>query len=81
MQVFIALLAERIVDTAIETIWGPMTDYQKKKIKDMSRKIKNGNFSDKGFNSIFNIIRDYVTLEECQKGLVKTKAIKRFIIK
>ena len=70
-----------IVDTAIETIWGPMTDYQKKKIKDMSRKIKNGNFSDKGFNSIFNIIRDYVTLEECQKGLVKTKAIKRFIIK
>ena len=70
-----------IVDTAIETIWGPMTDYQKKKIKDMSRKIQNGNFSDKGFNSIFNIIRDYVTLEECQKGLVKTKAIKRFILK
>lgn len=72
---------EYIADTATEMIWGPLTDYQKNKLIEIAKKIKNGNYQDKTFCAIFSIIRDYVTLEETRKGLVKTKTINRFIVK
>lgn len=72
---------EYILDTASIMVWGPLSSNQKCKLDNIIAKIDEKKHDNKILDAIFNIIRDYVTLEEVQKGLVKTKVINRFIIK
>ena len=72
---------EYILDTANTMIWSQLTEPQKAKINSIIKKIKSGNFSDKRYLAILDVFTNYVTLEEAQKGLVRTKAINRFIVK
>lgn len=70
---------EYILDTATEMIWGPLTDSQKTRLNTLVKMTKDGKYGSKDLNEIFDVIRNYVTLEEAQKGLVKTRTIDRFI--
>ncbi len=70
---------EYILDTAATMIWGPLTDSQKVRLNTMVKMTKEGKYGSKDLNEIFDVIRNYVTLEEVQKGLVKTRTIDRFI--
>ena len=72
---------EYILDTANTMIWGPLTEPQKLKLNSIIKKIKNGNFSDKRYLAILDVITNYVTLKEAEKGLVRTRAIDRFIVR
>lgn len=70
---------EYIVKNAEEMVWGYLTSQQKQKILEM---IKNDNrYRSVIYNKLFEAIANYVTLEEAEKGLIKTKAIDRFIVK
>lgn len=70
---------EYILDTAATMIWGPLTDSQKVRLNTMVKMTKEGKYGSKDLNALFDVIRNYVTLEEVQKGLVKTRTIDRFI--
>ena len=70
---------EYILDTATDMIWGPITDSQKVRLNTMAKMAKEGKYGSKDLNALFDVIRNYVTLEEAQKGLVKTRTIDRFI--
>ena len=72
---------EYILDTASIMIWGPLTSIEKYKLSNIITQISEKKHDNKILDAIFTIIKDYVTLEEVQKGLVKTKVINRFIIK
>lgn len=70
---------EYILDTAATMIWGPLTDSQKVRLNTMVKMTKEGKYGSKDLNALFDVIRNYVTLEEVQNGLVKTRTIDRFI--
>ena len=70
---------EYIAKNAEEMIWGYLTPQQRQKILEM---IKNDNrYESIIYNKLFEAIVNYVTLEEAENGLIKTKAINRFIVR
>ena len=70
---------EYIAKNAEEMIWGYLTLAQKQKILEMIK--KDNRYGNIIFNKLYNAIANYVTLEEAEKGLIKTRAIDRFIVK
>lgn len=70
---------EYIAKNAEVMVWGYLTPKQKQKILEI---IKSDSRYEKAiYNKLFEVIANYVTLEEAQKGLIKTKAINRFIVR
>lgn len=70
---------EYIAKNAEVMVWGYLTPKQKQKILEI---IKSDSRYEKAiYNKLFEVITNYVTLEEAQKGLIKTKAINRFIVR
>ena len=72
---------EYILDVASEMIWGPLTNANRRKLESIIKQIKNGNYQDNTYQIILDTIANYVTLKEAQEGLVRTRAINRFITK
>lgn len=72
-------IVEYLTDIANKCIWGNLSDFEKKKFIDLA--YKNTRVSNERREKFINTISNYVTIDEAKQGLVKTKAIDRFIIK
>ena len=72
-------IVEYLTDTAQICIWGEMTDCERRRLADLI--YKDTRVNDEKKQQYINALSNYVTIDEAHKGLVKTKAIDRFIIK
>lgn len=70
---------EYIAKNAEVMVWGYLTPKQKQKILEIIK--SDSRYEKVIYNKLFEVIANYVTLEEAQKGLIKTKAINRFIVR
>lgn len=71
---------EYLTDTAQEYVWGNLTDANKQRLSQLIYGKYNGN-RDQDLGIFVNNISNYVVLDEAEKGLVKTKALNRFIVR
>ena len=72
-------IVEYLIDNAFECIWGELTDSQKKTMLSLLTSSGKLNLGIK--EELINIFSNYTTLTELESGIVKTKAIDRFIVR
>lgn len=73
-------IVEYILDNANETVWGNISNSQRKLLLSFFSS-RGGRISENTKNNFIQEIVDYTTLSELESGIVKTKTIDRFIVK
>lgn len=74
------MIVNYFVENANECVWGELTEAKKENLSKLFKGCV-GNKKLKDQKYFVNAISNYVTLEEAEKDLVKTKTLNRFIVK